>query len=249
MYASLALIVAVFAPLPTLVTSIKGRVTPFRAVVNGIVAGAVGALIVMVIAQITGVNVFEQLSEQTELAAQTIASTPEMAEAIGGSGLSEAEIVKGITDIYSTVIQSLPTTICIVAAIASYIEYIILSKIYKPGGVKAIPMTKMRELELPRNIVTIWVVLYIVSLFVKGNDGLDFDFVFLNITAIFNMLFILQGMSLIFMLCYAKRLPKALAVIVIILLLGMNIGNLILELAGFADVLFGFKQRMKQKAA
>lgn len=248
MYASLALIVAMFAPIPTLITSIKGRVTPFRAVVNGIVAGAVGAMIVMIIAQLTGTNVFEELSEQTQLAAQSIASTPEMTEALGDS-ITEADLVKSISDVYAEAIELLPTTICVLAAIASYIEYIILSKIYKPGGIVAIPMTKMREFDLPRNIVTIWMVLYLVSLLLTGRDGLDFDFVFTNVIAIFNMLFVLQGMSLVFMFCYSKRWPKAIAVIIIILLLGMNVGNLILEILGFSDVLFGFKKRMKQKAA
>ena len=248
MYASLALFVAVIAPLPTLMKSIAQRVTPFRAVANGVIAGAVGALVVMVLAQIAGTNVFEQLREQTQLAIQTITSTPEMAEALGGEA-STAELTNSLTAMYENAIQLLPSTICVIAAIASYIEYIILSKIYKPGGLAAIPMTKMREYNLPRNIVTVWLVLYLISLLFTSTEGAAADFVVTNIVSIFNILFMLQGVSLIFMLCYTKRIPKAVAVIIVIVLLGINFGNLVLELAGFTDVLFGIKQRLKQKAA
>ena len=248
MYASLALFIAVIAPLPSLMRSMAQRVTPFRVVANGVIAGAVGALVVMVLAQIAGTNVFEQLREQTQLAIQAITSTPEMAEALGGEA-STAELTNSLTAMYENAIQLLPSTICVIAAIASYIEYIILSKIYKPGGLAAIPMTKMREYNLPRNIVTVWLVLYLISLLFTSTDGAAADFVVSNIVSIFNMLFMLQGMSLVFMLCYTKRIPKVVAVVIILVLMGMNFGNLALEMAGFKDVLFGIKQRLKQKAA
>lgn len=247
MFSTLMMLVVIFAPIPALIKSIKERITPFRAVMQGLITGAVAALMVMVIGDVMGSNVFDELFTAVEEMAKILAADPNMM-AIMGEDTTEAQRIQMISEIYSQSIQMIPAVVFIIAAIASYIEYIILSKAYKPGGIKAIPMTKLREFDLPRNIAFVWLALYLLSLLVTTSGIIDNNIVFLNINYIFDFAFCIQGISLVFMFCYSKRIPQLLGVLVIIVAYMTSLGQTILMMAGFTDIIFGVKQRFKRVA-
>lgn len=247
MYSSLMMLVAIIAPIPAIVKSMQEKTTPFRAVLQGLVTGAVAALIVMVIADLAGSNIFDDLMKQVDALAESFAKDPNMA-AMLGEDMTEAQRLKMLNELYGQSIKLLPSVVFIMSAIAAYIEYIIISKIYKPGGLAAIPMTKMREFNLPRNIAMVWLGLYLLSLLVTATGIIENDIVFLNINSIFNFAFCIQGISLIFMLFYSKKLPQALAVVLIIAIGATNLGKTVLMIAGFTDIIFGVKYRMKRAA-
>lgn len=247
MYSSLMMVVAIIAPIPIIIKSMSQKITPFRAVLNGLLTGVIAALVIMVISDLSGSNVFEELSNQVDAMAKMLAQDPNI-RAVMGEDLTEDQLIKGITAIYDQSIKMLPAVVFIIAAIFAYIEYIIISKIYKPGGIAVIPMTKMREFDLPRNFAMVWLALYVLSIIITGTGIIENDIVFLNINYIFNFAFCIQGLSLIFMFCYSKRIPKILAILVVIVACVTNLGQTILMMVGFTDVIFGIKQRIKRVA-
>lgn len=247
MYSSLMMLVAVIVPIPMIIKSMAQKVTPFRAVLNGLLTGVVGALLIMVIADLSGSNVFDELLKQVDAMAEVLVRDPNIS-AMLGEDMTEAQKITAITGVYSQSIKMLPAVVFIISAISAYIEYIIISKIYKPGGIAAIPMTKMRELNLPRNIAMVWLGLYLLSLLITSTGIVENDILFLNINYIFNFAFCLQGLSLIFMFCYSKKLPNILAVMVAIVAYATSLGQTILMIAGFTDIIFGIKQRIKRVA-
>lgn len=247
MYSSLMMVVAIIAPIPIIIKSMSQKITPFRAVLNGLLTGVIAALVIMVISDLSGSNVFEELSNQVDAMAKMLAQDPNI-RAVMGENLTEDQLIKGITAIYDQSIKMLPAVVFIIAAIFAYIEYIIISKIYKPGGIAVIPMTKMREFDLPRNFAMVWLALYVLSIIITGTGIIENDIVFLNINYIFNFAFCIQGLSLIFMFCYSKRIPKILAILVVIVACVTNLGQTILMMVGFTDVIFGIKQRIKRVA-
>ena len=241
------MLVAVIAPIPAIVKSIKERITPFRAVLQGLITGAVCALVVMVIGDVMGSNVFDELFESVNIMAEALANDPNMA-AMLGEDLTTGERVNMINEVYSQSIQMLPYVVFVMATIASYIEYIIISKIYKPGGVAAIPMTKMREFNLPRNFAFVWLGLYVLSFLITSTGILGNNMLFLNINYIFDFAFIIQGFSLVFAFCYYKRLPQVLGIVLIVAVLLTNLGQTVMMMAGFTDLIFGIKYRLKRVA-
>ena len=247
MFTTLMTLVAIIAPVPALISSIKQRVTPFRAVLQGLITGAVAALMVMVIGDMAGSNVFDEMFQAINVTIDAMANDPNM-KAMLGEGLSTEDVTQTLAEIYSQAIQLLPGTIFVITTVASYIEYIILSKIYKPGGIKAIPMTQLKEFDLPRNIAFVWLALYVLSMLITSTGMIDNNMIFLNINYIFDFAFCIQGFSLILMFAYTKRIPKALAVIAIIVIYCTNLGQTVLMLAGFTDIVFGLKQRMRRVA-
>ena len=246
MITTMALLAALILPVPSLIKSIKERVTPFRAVASGLLAGLFGALAVMVIGELMGTNVFDEMYKSVDAFLKTLAADPNF-QAMLAEGKSVDQAIEQLRVMYETSIKLLPAMLCIFALIASYIDYIILSKVYKPGGISPIPMTKIQEFNLPRRMVTTWCLIYLAALLLSETEALANSAVFLNVMLLFNLAFMLQGISVVFMFCSSRRIPKVVAVILSVMALLTSVGGLILRLLGFTDLLFGLKFRMKQR--
>lgn len=246
MIASITMLMAVILPVPAIIKSIKERVTPFRAVLNGVLSGILAALIVMVAGQVMGVNVFDQMFDAVDTTIKQLTENPEMMAMLGDDA-SKDQFIETLTYVYETSVKMLPAALCILALLASYAEYIILSKILKPGGIAPVPMTKIQEFDLPRRLVTLWCLIYLAALALSNTDGFADSIVFLNLMTLFNLAFFLQGISVVFMFCHTRKIPRIAAVIFTILMLFLNIGGTLVRLLGFTDLLFGLKYRMKQK--
>lgn len=246
MISSLVMMAAILGPIPSVIKSIKERITPFRAVANGILGGIIAALAVMVIGKFLGVNVFDELIAAGDLMIKTLAEDPSFVT-MAGSEAAAQQALETLEYLNSMSVKLLPATLCIFALLASYIDYIILSKIMKPGGIAPIPMTKLQEFDLPRRMVTFWCLMYLLALFLSNTEMMADNIIFLNVMVLLNLAFWMQGVSVIFMFCAYKRIPKAIAVIVVALSLITGFGGTLLRLLGFTDLLFGLKFRMKNK--
>jgi uncharacterized protein YybS (DUF2232 family) len=200
----------------------------------------------MVIGELMGTNIFDEMYQAVDAMLKTLSTDPNFAAMVGENN-SVDQVLEQMRAMYEAAIKMLPETLCIFALLASYVDYIILSKVLKPGGIAPIPMTKLQEFDLPRRMVTVWCLIYLAALLLSETEALANSAVFLNVMMLFNMAFVLQGVSVIFMFCAVKRVPKAVTVILTILLLSMSVGGLVIRLLGFTDLLFGLKYRMKQK--
>lgn len=246
MIASLAMLVAVLVPIPTIIKSMKERVTPFRAVINGVLSGTLGALIVMVIGQLMGVNAFDELFKAVDSMVKVMSENAEFA-ALFGEDVSKDQLTEMLTVIYENSIKLLPGCIVIISLFASYVEYIILSRILKFDGLTPIPMTKMQEFDLPRRLVTLWCLVYIAMLILSKTDMFADSIILVNINMLFDIAFCLQGISVIFMLCHTRRIPRVVPGVLMVLILVFGLCRNIVMLLGFVDLLFGLKYRMKQR--
>lgn len=246
MVASLAMLVAVLVPIPAIIKSMKERVTPFRAVINGVLAGSLGALIVMVIFQMMGVNAFDELFTAVDSMVKLMSENADFT-AMFGEDVSKEQMTETLTYVYENSIKLLPGCMVIIALFASYVEYIILSRFVKTDGLTAIPMTKMQEFDLPRRLITLWCLIYIVMLILSTTEAFEGSIILMNVNMLFDIAFCLQGISVIFMLCHTRRIPRVIPAVLMVLILVFGLCRNIVMLLGFVDLLFGLKYRMKQK--
>lgn len=246
MVASLAMLVAVIVPIPAIIKSMKERVTPFRAVINGVLAGSLGALIVMVIFQMMGVNAFDELFTAVDSMVKLMSENADFI-AMFGEDVSKEQMTETLTYVYENSIKLLPGCMVIIALFASYVEYIILSRFVKTDGLTAIPMTKMQEFDLPRRLITLWCLIYIVMLILSTTEAFEGSIILMNVNMLFDIAFCLQGISVIFMLCHTRRIPRVIPAVLMVLILVFGLCRNIVMLLGFVDLLFGLKYRMKQK--
>ena len=246
MVASLAMLVAVLVPIPAIIKSMKERVTPFRAVINGVLAGSLGALIVMVIFQMMGVNAFDELFTAVDSMVKLMSENADFI-AMFGEDVSKEQMTETLTYVYENSIKLLPGCMVIIALFASYVEYIILSRFVKTDGLTAIQMTKMQEFDLPRRLITLWCLIYIVMLILSTTEAFEGSIILMNVNMLFDIAFCLQGISVIFMLCHTRRIPRVIPAVLMVLILVFGLCRNIVMLLGFVDLLFGLKYRMKQK--
>ncbi len=244
MYLTLMFLTALLLPTPVIAGLMRRRMSPYRVVVEGAIAGVAGALFVMILASAAGESIAAVFQESIRYIAQTLAGDPNIAQLLGDE-LTMSERVEILTRIYGQAADLLPSTIGIFSAVGAYIEYLILSRIIKPEGTGAVRMSPFREFSLPGNFIIVWAGLFLLSWILTTIKSLPGDALYANINALFDFVFSLQGMSVIFMFCYKKRAPKAIAVIIILFLLFSGFGNLVLVILGFADIIFRLKKRIR----
>lgn len=244
MYLTLIFLAALLLPIPVMIQAMRKRLSPYRAVLEGIIAGVIGAIVIMILSSVSGSSIFSTIQESIRYMAEILSKDASIIE-IMGKETTEAERFEFITELYGHAADLLPSSICIFTAIAAYIEYIILSKIVKPGGTPAYSMTKFREFDLPRNVLFGWLSIFLLSWIITKTGIMPNDLLYVNINALFNFVFCLQGMSVIFKFCFSKRAPKIIAVIIIIFFLLTGFGKLALMILGFADVIFKLKEKLR----
>lgn len=244
MYLSFIFLAALALPVPVLIKSMGKRLSPYRAVLEGIIAGAIGAIFIMVLASATGNGIFDTIQESINYIAQTLAKDPTITDLLG-TDTTEAERAEFFTQVYGQAADLVPSTICMFTAIAAYIEYIILSKFVKPGGAYPIPMSKFREFDLPKNIIIGWISIFLLSwIFTKTGVAVS-GLLYTNVNTLFSFVFCLQGMSVLFMYCHKKKAPRAIAIIIIIFFILSGYGKIALLILGLADVALRIKERLR----
>lgn len=246
MYLSLIMLAVAVLPVPVIINSIgKGR-PPYRAVLEGILSAAAGAICIMILASAADTSVFDSIMDSVRSMAQIVAADPAVRQA-AGSKLTEAELYDMVIQVYERAAKLFPASVCVLSAVSSYVEYILLSKVVKrrPGKLPALPMDKLRNFNLPRNAGIGWLGMLLLSWLLMKTGAAGMDLLYMNINALFSFVFCLQGISVLFMYSYKKGAPRAVAVIITALFLFSGIGKLVLMILGFTDLIFGLKEKWR----
>ena len=160
-------------------------------------------------ASLTGSGLFSRIMEDVKDAAGALATDARIAEAFRMTDETVAERKEFLTAAYESVIKLAPFYIMALGAIISYIEYIILSRsLGKRSAVKKMP--PFREFSFPPGNChgSCGHVLHSLDNDHVG-DG-DSDMLYLNVSAMFDFAFCIQGISVIFMFFHMKRIPRQL---------------------------------------
>ena len=119
MYLTLAFLFGILFPISAIVRGIVSKTEPYRVVITGIIYSAVGQLIVIAIAGMTGQSVGEQMQTGIEAASKALAANNEIMQSMGLDRLSEAERALSLQKAYGSVIKMFPSSFIIWGAIIS----------------------------------------------------------------------------------------------------------------------------------
>ena len=247
MYLSLIFILTLIVPFVVMPKYIReGIISPYKTVVISMLGTTIMAVVVFIFAEISGVGVYEQVYEAVELIAQQAATTPTIIEALNLAGSSEAERVEMFVKIYDHGLMRLPSTIIFMAVIVSYIAYIIMSKIIgRKYDVKRMP--KFREFTFPHGAGMAIMLMYFISWAIMGADMPVGQPLYANINVLFDLVFSLQGIAVIFMFFHFKKFPQVISVIISGIMWFTSFGRMFLILLGMVDLFFGLRIRMGAK--
>lgn len=245
MYLFIIFILTAAVPLVVMPRYIKqGISSPYGTVFNGALNTWFLIAFVFMLSSFSGQGIFAQLHIQVNDMIAMAVKNPAFSELPIFGELNTAEKTELLTKSYDEMLITLPAYIMALSAIISYAEYIILTNVLKKRF-KTKPMTKFREFTLPPNAVMGIFLMYIASWAITMTGSEFGNVVYANINFIFNFVFTLQGISVVFMFCHMKRILKAVAVIAAILIWSNYIGQMLLTMLGLFDLIFGLKGRIQ----
>jgi uncharacterized protein YybS (DUF2232 family) len=234
MYTTLIFFGIVIFPIASLVQCIRRGLNPYYGVLNASVAVGVGSLLIFIFANMSGTSVAAELEASYE------AYMPMLLQAFP----DQEALLRQTIDV---IISGFPSTILLMGAVASYLEYLILSKFVRNGEKGAWQMARLREFAWPRSGIYGWLLVFILS-WLTGLTGIQGgDLVMLNVQNIFEAAFALQGTSLLLMFFFMKKTPRGIGPALAVLAWILPLGKSVLFLLGIADIMFGLRTRISQR--
>jgi len=234
MYTTFIVFGIILFPIPALVRCIRRGLNPYAGVMDGFISVGIGTLAIFIYASLAGTSVSAEI--QTAINAYIPLLTQNMP--------GQEDVIKQSFDLASSMF---PSSVLLMGVVASYLEYLILSKIIKNGDRGAWQMARLREFTWPRNSVYGWLVIFLLSWLVELTGLHGGDIVMLNIQNLFEAAFALQGTSFLLMLFLMKRVPKGISAVVAILAWIVPFGKSLLFLMGIADIILGLRLRIVSK--
>lgn len=117
----------------------------------------------------------------------------------------------------------------------------------KRFGIKVPGWRPLRELNLPKSILWYYLITMIVALVMQPVQGSYWFWVISNLTFILQMLMVLQGIAFIFYFTKIKRYPKAVPIIVVVLVFLLPFVLYIVRILGIMDLGFDLRKRLGEK--
>ena len=247
MYLTVIFILTIAIPFLTMPKHMRiGILPPYRVVILSIMGICTMAAVIMMIASFSGQGIYAQLLEAAEVISDQTATNPAIKEALGAAGAADAEVSKFLMQMYSKGFLMIPGSILVMGAIVSYIAYIILSKIMsKNGEVKKMP--KFREFTFPHGTAMAVMIMYLIGWIMLDSGSKMGEIVYANFSMIFDAVFVLQGIAVIFMFFHFKKVPQVVSVVVSACMCVSSFGKTFMVLLGMADLFIGLRARMGSK--
>ena len=244
MYISVIFFLILIIPLLVMPKHMKlGILPPYRVVLLSTIGICVMAVVVLMIASSSGQGVYAQLVESARIVSENAAANPMVQESFGKSGVSEAELANFLFQMYSNGFMMVPASILFMGVLVSYIEYIILSKLIgRNGEVKKMP--KFREFTFPHGTAMAVMLMYLVGWVMLDSGSKMGEIMYANFGMIFDLVFVLQGIAVIFMFFHFKKVPQIVSVVVCACMCVSSFGKTFMVLLGMAEIFFGLRARM-----
>lgn len=234
------ILVVPFIVMPRYIT--KHR-SPYEAVLMSDAVICAAAALIFMLQAVTGEGMFTQLHDAVQSAAGTVANDSNVIEFLGMEDLSAGERKELVIGLYDGVFKLLPVGIMILGAVVSYIVYIVMSvSLNKRAPVELMP--KFREFSVPNSAVFVLIGMYLLIWMLTATGTFEDNSFYVNMDLLFDFVFFLQGMSVVFMLFYMKHIPRGFALALCIVLWNIYIGRTMLVVIGMFDVIFGLKGKM-----
>lgn len=233
-----------FIVMPAMI--LAATASPYKVVLKSMLIISAAAAVIFIVASLAGTGIYSQMQELAKLMSTEAAKNPMVIEALDIAGISEAERADVLVRIYDSAFQVLPVSIMFMGLVVSYIAYLILSRLLKRHKeIKTMP--KFREFSFSRGTGTAVMLMYLFTWILTETGIVSDMMLYANINLLFDLVFSLQGVAVVLMFVYLKRLPHALGIVCVIVLWGTSIGKLVLILLGLFDLMMGIRARIRGK--
>lgn len=177
------------------------------------------------------------MKESTQLVISTMEST--------GVEISVKQ-QESITTLIEMFQQLVPMMLVFVAGIFTLVTCYITQGIAGRLGIKTVKIGKLRDFVLPKSVMWMYLIILLVN-FISIDPQTFLYTVILNLTMVFQILFVLQGCSFIAYFLHYKNKPRKYLVITMVLILFIPIVFPFIEFLGIIDLGFQLRKRLTLK--
>src|SRR5665648_125905 len=187
------------------------------------------------------------LPGEIELTVKTIVETPSLLKIAGLEGIGKAEAANLLTEAYAVAINMIPSTMICWGLMFSYFDYKLISNSMNKRGKTVLMLPAFSDFSLPRRAVYGCLLIYILSWMAVGLKIVSEDAMLLNVQAIIEFVFAVQGFAVVIYTTKQNKMNKVLRWAIYIVLLVSPFGRKFLALFGFFDLLVGIRQKLEKK--
>ena len=247
MYSLIIILVMAILPLPIMVSTARKSGNAYKAVFEGVLSVGVALMMMFMMAASTGNPVGKVLLENVQTICQMAAESSQVASMLGMEDASAMERLTVLTKVYSYAINALPAVIIMCSTVLLYLEYRIMARMTKMAK-NPLPMpAPLSEFTMNRMTVWGWVFIYLMSLGVTLMGFPAGDVLQVNTQLLFQFVFQIQGVAVIFFYCKMKKLNDIIPVLLCMFFMASALGQMLLCLLGFLDLGFGLRARIKKR--
>lgn len=156
----------------------------------------------------------------------------------------QIELFKEAMDL---IVILLPTMLAMIALFSSWMTVLLSNYVLRRINYPVQQFHKFRDIQLPKIIIWYYVVLILLSLFVKVEEGTYSYMIFSNLSVAFNFLLLFQGFSFVAFFINQKGYPKMVPILLFVV--GLFIPQLfpLVTILGIIDLGFSLRSIVQSK--
>ncbi|MDP7979172.1 YybS family protein [Bacillus sp. WLY-B-L8] len=199
-------------------------------------------LLYIVSVQFFNIDIVKQMQDMFKQSMEQSEKFMKMAGASVNEG-KLAELKKAV----NTIGVLLPTVLAMASLFSSWITILIANRVLKRLKYTAVSWPKFRDIQIPKSVVWLYVVIILLGSFTKIEAGSYVEMVFLNLSTIFTFLLLLQGFSFLAFFTNAKGYTKAVPILTFVVGLFVPVLFPLMTILGIIDLGFSLRSKVQVK--
>lgn len=246
MYTLLILLIMIIIPIPVMMKYMLTGRNAYRGILEGSMSAMTGvALVFLMFWSMTGATFFEVIN--SALSQLSVEDMNLSSYYMMGMKELEPDAMKLVLENVKEMTKlALPGTIIVFSLVIAYLNYAVISWVFRKSGRKISALPPFRAFSLPKNIIMGSLIIYLLS-YITANMGIiDKSLIMFNLELLFTFVFSIQGLAVVFYFGHTKKIPKFVLIIVAGIFIMTWLGQTFLFLLGLTDVVLDIRKRFSQ---
>ena len=194
---------------------------------------------------VTGSSIISQLEESFR---EIVNAQVEIFRESGFTNYELSRTKAQLENTYSYMLSIIPAILIILSMFVSYINYYASVVVLRRFDIGVELTPSFSGIKLPRNIVPVSIVVFIVFYLARGLNIPKYEAIMLNTIVFTWFIFFIQGLSLVYYLMVKYKFKTLTRIIIVILLIFILPVGSLLSFIGFLDTIFDFRKSNKLKS-
>lgn len=218
-----------------------------KSVIEILLVGTLVYLVSFVLLYIVSVQFFniDIVKQMQDMFKQSMEQSEKFMK-MAGASVNEGQLAE-LKKAVNTIGLILPTVLAMVSLFSSWITILIANRVLKRLKYTAASWPKFRDIQIPKSVVWLYVVIILLASFAKIEAGSYVEMVFLNLSTIFTFLLLFQGFSFLAFFTNAKGYTKAVPILTFVVGLFVPVLFPLMTILGIIDLGFSLRSKVQVK--